>query len=193
MSQATGAVIGNAGGSVAQVQHFGEVGKVGARGETRTAQLLARLALRPGGPTIIHDLRIPIPGFKANIDHAVISGKTVTLIDTKVWKDGVYWTLGGVTRVGVSKAPHADKKTLPTGVEGISRALQRLGVAASFRRSILLIWPTSPNLNTTFYRPAGAVAVVARSEDFALSKIARHTGTKSADPRLVAAMTQFIY
>ena len=35
---------------------------------------------------VLHDLRIPIPGFKANIDHAVVSGRSVLLIDSKMWK-----------------------------------------------------------------------------------------------------------
>lgn len=30
---------------------------------------------------MLHDLRIPIPGFKTNIDHAVISGRSVLLIN----------------------------------------------------------------------------------------------------------------
>ncbi|OOP59265.1 hypothetical protein BMF89_21285 [Arthrobacter sp. SRS-W-1-2016] len=39
---------------------------------------------------VLHDLRIPLPGFKANIDHAIVSGKSVLLIDSKMWKPGFY-------------------------------------------------------------------------------------------------------
>ena len=58
------------------------VARVGRDGELRTEELLWGLADRRNGPTVIHDLTIPIPRFKANIDHAAVAGRSLLLIDT---------------------------------------------------------------------------------------------------------------
>lgn len=50
------------------------VAKVGAKGEQKTEVLLNGFGKKAA---VLHDLRIPIPGFKANVDHAVVSGKSV--------------------------------------------------------------------------------------------------------------------
>lgn len=193
----SGAVIGVPGGSLGQATQFGDAGQIGMSGETRSGRLLAALASRPGGPTVIHDVRIPIPGFSANIDHIVISGRDLTLLDTKVWRDGFYWTLGGKTRRGMEAVPHLDKKTLLTGVDAIRRALIIRGLRnCTFRRSVLLVWPskdgaTGPNL--TFYRSPGVVPVIVKNEQAALNKIARLTGSRSADPQVVSAVSSILY
>lgn len=190
-----GVVIGKAGGSVAAAAQFGQVGKVGAAGEARSGRILEQLARREGGPTVIHDVRIPIPGFTANIDHVVISGRDVTLLDSKVWRAGFYWTLGGVTRRGMEPAPHCDKKTLQTGVDGIGRMLRNMGVNARFRRSVLVVWPgsagTAPNL--LLYRPMNTATVIAGDEQSTLRRIARLTGSKAADPQVVSAISRILY
>lgn len=64
------------------------VAKIGAKSEQKTEVLLNGFAKKAA---VLHDLRIPLPGFKANIDHAVVSGKSVPLIDFKMWKPGFYW------------------------------------------------------------------------------------------------------
>lgn len=193
---APGMVIGSAGASVAGVDRFGELGKVGAGGEVKSGALLAQLAARPGGPTVVHDVRIPIEGFTANIDHVVVSGRHITLLDTKVWRDGIYWTFGGKTRRGLEPVPHLDRKTLSTGVESIGRMLYRFGVDATFRRSVLIVWPTrnsSDGPSLRLYRPAGAVPLVVRDEQRALRRLARLTGTKPADQQVVSALTRILY
>ena len=80
--------------------------KAGADGELRTAAVLDGFGLKAA---VLHDLRVPIPGFKANIDHVVVSGKRVLIIDTKVWKPGFYWTLFGVNRRGWERVAHTEK------------------------------------------------------------------------------------
>lgn len=55
------------------------VAKIGAKGEQKTEVLLDGFAKNAA---VLHDLRIPLPGFKANIDHAIVSGKSVLLIDS---------------------------------------------------------------------------------------------------------------
>ena len=63
---------------------------VGRRAELRTAQVLDRLASQPGGPTVLHDLAIPIPNISANIDHVVVSGRRVLIVDSKGWRPARY-------------------------------------------------------------------------------------------------------
>lgn len=197
MSIATGVrgvVVGSAGSSLAGAAQFGELGRVGAVGEQRTARLLAKMAMLPGGPTVIHDVKIPIPGFSANIDHVVVSGRDITLLDSKVWKAGFYWTLGG-TRRGLEPVPHTDKLTLPTGVDAIGRMLEKQGVRAHFRRSVLVVWPgrDGQRSNFTFYRPQNTVTVQAADDDATLARLSRLTGTKTADPQIVAAISRILY
>jgi len=189
-----GAVIGKPGLSEQAAQHFGDRGKAGTVGEVRTGALLAKLAEVPGGPTVIHDLRIPIPGFRANIDHAVISGREVTLVDSKLWKDGFYWTLGA-TRRGFTAAPYCDKKTLPTGVAGMMRAIHQMGVKVTFRRSVLVVWAPDQNRppNLRFYRPQSAIAVAADASGRTLRRLSRLCGAAPANPQVVSAVSKFLY
>lgn len=189
-----GVIVGTPGGSLSSATQFGTAGRVGAAGERRTARLLAKLAMQPGGPTVVHDVRIPIPGFTANIDHVVISGNQVTLLDSKVWKAGIYWTLGATFR-GLEPVPHADKLTLPTGVSAISKMLDRAGVRAHFRRSVLVIWPgrDGDRSNFTFFRPRDTAAIQAADDETTMRRLARLTGTKTADPQIVAAIAGITY
>jgi hypothetical protein len=102
-------VYGTAGTGLANDSSFAvndAVAKIGAKGEERTQQLLNGFGLKAA---VLHDLRVPIPGFKANIDHVVVSGKRVLIIDTKVWKPGFYWTLFGKNRRGMERVAHTEK------------------------------------------------------------------------------------
>ena len=57
--------------------------KAGAKFEKRTAKVLNELSKQCA---VLHDVRIPLAGVKANMDHIVVAGKHVMLIDTKGWK-----------------------------------------------------------------------------------------------------------
>ena len=82
------------------------VAKIGAAGEVRTAEILNGFGLKAA---VLNDLRVPIPGFSSNIDHVVVSGKRVLVLDTKVWQPGFYWTLFGVNRRGGTRVDHTAK------------------------------------------------------------------------------------
>ena len=69
----------------------------GALGERRTARMLRPLARR--GYTILHDRAIP--GSRANVDHLVIGGGGVFVVDTKHWgRDRRVTRRGRYVRVG---------------------------------------------------------------------------------------------
>jgi|GEM_PF-1037320 hypothetical protein len=144
------------------------VAAIGQEGELRTAALLHRALLSSErGPTVMHDLMLPKDGLKANIDHVVVSGRDVWLLDTKVWRPGFYWTLFGHTRSGLSlkKIGHMDKKTAWLAYQSIGELLRAYRVRAKVHRPVLVVWSSSrygtPNL--TWYKPFGARAIAGES------------------------------
>lgn len=109
------------------------VAKIGAKGEQKTEVLLNGFGKKAA---VLHDLRIPIPGFKANIDHAIVSGKSVLLIDSKMWKPGFYWSTLGYRR-GWEKTPHVGKSQ-----EYVSAAMTAFlqGTGAKILTPKLVVW-----------------------------------------------------
>tara|TARA_R110002051_G_scaffold314950_4_gene392656 strand:+ start:318 stop:953 length:636 start_codon:yes stop_codon:yes gene_type:complete len=185
-----GEVIGRAASSLGNSAGWSDnaaAAKVGVRGELSTAKILNTLAAMPDGPTVMHDLRIPIPGVSANIDHLVISGRTVTIIDSKVWKPGFYWTLGGRTWRGRERFAPADKRTIPMAVDAIAGLLHREGVRSRLARPLLVVWPSNARsaMSLMFLRSPGAAAM--SGERFE-SRVTALIGLRKADPKIVEAL-----
>lgn len=147
MTSQRGQVIGSAGVSLDDFHQWGDgdgsAARRGQKGEVRTAAILDPLALKDGGPTVLHDLRIPLKGISANIDHAVVAGRNVLLLDTKVWRPGFYWTAGGTSRRGLTPVPHADKQTMVMAAQGVSGFLANQGIKANIVRPVVVVWPSS--------------------------------------------------
>ena len=175
----TGEVLGIAGGGLRDAPWAvnADVAAIGRRGEEKTAEILDALAARRGGPTVLHDLMIP--GYRANIDHVVVSGRNVTFVDSKVWKPGTYWRLAGATRRGLSLFPSADKRTMSLAVNKLSNLLAGLG--AVIRPPLIVVWANGP---TSFWfmqdHTLEAAAFQARAR--------RLVGHRSADQRIVNAL-----
>lgn len=82
------------------VAEFGEPGQIplahydrynvelGAIGEIAVAERLRAAAARHPGMRIIHD--VTIPGYGGNVDHVVVIGEHVLLVDAKHWRGGAY-------------------------------------------------------------------------------------------------------
>lgn len=83
-----GVVYGTPGGSLTG---HAEADRIGAAGEQRVAGHLNRLASKYP-VAVLHDL--DIPGSAANIDHAVVYGDRVLILDSKVWKPARYRSRG---------------------------------------------------------------------------------------------------
>jgi len=160
----------------------------GQSGEKRTAAITDSF-VRKTGTAVLHDLRIPIPGYKANIDHVIVSGRDITVIDTKVWEGGFYWTLGGVTRNGFKKVAHADKRTLPAAVRGITDYLNGQGIKFRIRRSLLVVWSSKP-ITSFLYRPAESRFVPGNTFRQTIGGL---VGKKAADQSIVQALGRLIY
>lgn len=101
---------GVAGGSAAGMARRGggDTWAVGARGEKITGNALDVLTAADPDLHVFHDLALP--GHVANIDHLLIRGSRVLILDTKQVKAGFYWTLRGVVLRGLSPAGHLSKK-----------------------------------------------------------------------------------
>ena len=124
-------VIGIPGGSLHEMNGRASTGQIhaGRLGEQKTAAIVGRLCV-PGGPTVLHDLTLPMRGISANIDHIIVSGRTVTIIDSKYWKPGIYWTFFGRTFKGLHRVKFADKRITQMASRAITNWLhsRRLGV-----------------------------------------------------------------
>ncbi len=184
-------IYGNAGGSLGNAGSWGgnvSASRAGARGEQLTAAVLNQLAKSVDGLAVLHDLRIPIPGVKANIDHAIVSGDRVLLLDSKLWRPGFYWTIAGRTRRGLQRFEPADKKTLPMAYQGIGKLLQNTG--ARLPRPLLVVWPSQPDKpqNLVFCRPAGADMVTGAHLETRLTRLL----PQRADPQILAALRRLL-
>jgi len=182
-------IIGSPAGSLldaSAASWAGDAAAAGARGELRTAEVLATFAAR-GGPTVIHDLNVPIVGNSGNIDHVVVSGRDVWLIDSKLWMPGTYWTWHGVTRRGRSVFPPADKRFMGFAAAAIGQYLVRLKVPAKVRTPLIVVWPSRQTGRMTlwFYWPQDARALPGS----ALATTGRRLFSgAAADPRIVSAL-----
>lgn len=68
------------------IDEFGHNGELGSIGEHRSAQRLQELAQFPGAK-IFHSLKFA-PDSQADVDHAVMYGRSIALIDSKMWAPG---------------------------------------------------------------------------------------------------------
>lgn len=175
---------GTAGGSLenADFAVSDEAARIGRSGEIAIGLLLDKLS-RKRGFTVLHDLRIP--SAKANIDHVVVSGTRVWLIDTKVWKPGVYLTLFGRTFRGFERVAHADKRGLPFGQRRIRDLLDSMNLPAQMQRPIMVVRPsTRGRVSLWGFRPASDPGARVR----ALHESQLQFPAGAGDARIVAAL-----
>ncbi|MGC0252605.1 nuclease-related domain-containing protein [Pseudactinotalea sp. Z1748] len=193
--QPPGRVIGQAGHGLAQDVSWAVsqgAADAGAKGEARTAQVLNALAARPGGPTVLHDLAIPIPGFTANIDHALVYGKRVLLIDSKWWRPGFYWTLTGRTFRGTERFAAADKQTMAMATQRLSTFLSERGAPhVALDTPVVLIWPSrsSPTLRTWALKIPGTHPLHAAR---GLRRLRKRRFCAGADAAVVSALVPLV-
>lgn len=146
---------GTAGGSLedADFATSPEAARAGRIGEIAVGKRLDAIAMKTG-ITVLHDLHIP--GAKANIDHVVVSGNRVWLIDTKVWQPGTYWTVFGRTYRGFERVPNADKRGLPFAQKRIRDYLDGWHTSPHMQRPLLVVRSSKPSqpIRLWAYRPA---------------------------------------
>lgn len=185
----SGYVIGTPGGSLGDQSFVGAgdgAKEAGRAGEIKTAEVLGEIA-RSSERVVLHDLRIPGDGIKANIDHVVLGEGVVLVIDSKRWAPGFYWTLGGVSRRGMTDVPHADKKTM----EMIQDRLVPYLPGYLIRKPVVAIWSSkdSARVNTFLLTMPGADAI--RGESLA-RRVRKSVPDAPPHPELVERMTALV-
>lgn len=178
----------------------------GVKGEYATAKVLNALAARPNGPSVFHDLHIP--GAGGNIDHAVVSGSTVWLLDSKHWKPGIYWRAGskvfrGTKRFKVANRRNGqkvtdypgEKQTLPKAFVGYRNHLTKsLGQGyADVRTPLLVIWSSSEVKKVHVRLLSGGIdhEAIKAVKGPRLAKVLKEA-TEPADPKIVAAIQRLL-
>lgn len=165
---------------------------VGIAGEIRTAEALRFLTESPSGPTVLHDLMMPSQRYKANLDHVIVSGSRVLVLDSKVWKPGFYLTVSGRTfRSGKRFAP-AEKRTMVIAKRAIESYLDTRGAQAEVLSPALVVWPsrTGGSIQLGLLRVPGARVWRAHT---LRRRINRAIGRpRPADPRIVAALAELL-
>lgn len=186
-----GEVFGNAGYGLSRDTSWAASGvggvAAGLSGELRTAELLNRLCLRPGGPSVIHDLRIPLKGIRANIDHAVVAGDRLLLIDSKVWRPGVYWTVCGQSRRGLERFRPAEKKTMRMAFQAIDGMLRGERVRAELLVPVLVVWPSNDRaaFRPVHFQVPGARVIGGAGLERLVRRMARTANGQQANPAMM--------
>jgi len=184
--------IGSPGASVSELGiKFGRAqASAGTDGEIRTARALASCC-QPGGPTVLHDLVLPMSGISANIDHIIISGNEVRILDSKMWTPGFYWTFAGHTRRGLKRIEHADKQTMAMATTAIEKLLSNTGVRFVMKRPVLIVWSSNARkrMSLRLFRPFGAKATTGRHFT---SRTRHFAGNEPANQELVAALIPLV-
>lgn len=161
----------------------------GRRGEVATGAVLNKLAEPDDGPTVLHDLRIPIPGFDANIDHIVVGRKRVVVVDSKVWTPGTYWTVNGPTRRGLTEVNHVDSGFYRLACASIETFLGPVG--GRVQTPLVVVWPSNHDraLRLIGVRPA-QIARAVNGERWSKRPIFVPRG--SADPAIVTRLRELV-
>ncbi|MHB1731846.1 MAG: nuclease-related domain-containing protein [Ferrimicrobium acidiphilum] len=174
---------------------------VGAIGERKTADLL-RIIQQERHPdrrfAVVHDVMLPSDRYTANIDHIVIAGKKVLIIDSKVWSAGFYFTVRGHTYVFHSKKTKnthnktlsrfdaGDHRTLPMTLSVLQEWTLNNGFyPVTFMTPVMLVWPPEGKQNPSlrFYSPQGSVKAI--SPEKARVRLANMIPNQAPDPRLL--------
>ncbi|MCW2135010.1 nuclease-related domain-containing protein [Arthrobacter sp. VKM Ac-2550] len=163
-----------------------DVAAIGAKGELRTAEILDSFA---GRAAILHDLRIPIKGISANIDHVVVNGRRVLILDSKVWAPGIYWSLGGVNRRGLQRVVHTQKKTMEMARSSLVRFLDR--TRSEVVQPKVVVWSsrTTQPVRTILFQVPGAD--VLKGEKLAQT-LGSFIGRQPADQQIVDRLSALL-
>lgn len=166
-----------------------EVARIGAQGEVRTATLLADVESRHPQAAFFHDVVVPNSrGHRYNIDHAVVAGTSVLLIDTKVWKPGFLWTMGGKTRRGFEGFDSCDKRSVAMAHQDIER---HLGARAKVVRPLVVVWPSNSKKKLSMWAaqmPGGRLVTDAQLR----REVGKFAQGGAADPEIVAQLKRLL-
>lgn len=177
-----GHVYGVAGGSLTSDASFvanAHTAQQGKRAEEHIGALLADLAYKDGGPSLIND--VMMPGKGVNADHVLVAGRKVFVIDAKCWLPGFYWTLGDVTRRETTRFPYADKKTMEMCREAMERHCSNM----SKLTLCVAVMPSRKEGRLSLWAARFKGADLLRADQL-VPYLKRRGALKEADPRIVS-------
>lgn len=138
-------VLGVPGGSVAGGQQWAKTDanalRLAAKAERDTADVLN--GHTNDGAVILHDLKVPAVKGNANIDHVVVSGNRVHLVDAKAWKPGFIWSMGGTSRRGLRRFAPASSTSMQYAKTQVEALLLAKGLRGVSVDATVVVWPTS--------------------------------------------------
>lgn len=161
------------------------VRRAGVRGEQLAAALLDQWA-ETSGATVIHDVMVPHQRYTFNVDHVVVIGRTVVLVDAKLWRPGFYWTWNGRSHRGLQAFPFADKRGMGLARKAVA---EFIGRRFSVRRPIVAVFPTDRAKKLHLWAltvPGAALVPGTRLVD----QLPPHC--EEADPQLVKMMLSLV-
>lgn len=160
-------IYGNPSGATrALVRNFGDRAHAGARGEEMTNQMLERAYREHHTVWVFHDLKMPGWG-KANVDHVIVQGTRVVVVDTKTWLPGLYFSFaGGVyrkTRKGFERFKPAEDIVLTRQCGELRSYLESTAKMRVDVRGMVAIWPSHPGA-LSFRRPLFSLRLPGRAK-----------------------------
>lgn len=174
-----------------------EVAKSGAAGEQRVGAAIERALEHDASAVVLHDLGIP--GLSANIDHIVVRGHTITIVDAKAWSAGRYFTVFGRTfrTVNGTRIPKrfefADKATMQIAARNISGYLNNHGCRYKMERPIIVVTPRhSGRTAVRWLRVPGARSITLRQLSDRGARVFPSTRERRTDEQIIVALSALV-
>jgi hypothetical protein len=171
--------IGTAGGSLASLDYGAHRVNAGIVGEQKSAKLLEAVDDRF---TVLHDL-IPPDGY-GNVDHAVIGGTTIVLIDSKQWAKGTYRHMFGFLWRG--------RKPLRGRLDLARDEKVRRSFETKFGCRAVYLVAVHGRIRLGFGLPKRGAVRVVRGDSIDLIVNRTLKRQKAADPRLVTSARRLL-
>lgn len=186
-------IIGTAGGGLDNAGWAKSTGhaRAGQRAEKSTAAVLDEWARDNPGVAVLHDLNVPRQGYTANVDHAVVSGSSVLLLDAKAWAPGFVWSLGQSSFRGLKSFPAATKRTLPMARDAYAEHLARNGVTGVSIRCALVVWCSRAQGKVSTWALSAPGAQVIPGAKLAANP-RRFLPRRPADPAITTALSRLV-
>lgn len=174
-------VHGVAGATLGGSTMFGEAGVVGAQGEARMGALLNELAKLPG-THIFHS--VGFPGSVADIDHIVVRGNHVALIDSKIWA-GQRFAWADTETILVDGGEKAHKNKMQVAMSKLEAGLRAQGI-----HPVMHTWVSFVGSRATFDNSRHPADVLLANDRDTMSQVRAFLGrnTGPIDTRLLGAI-----
>ena len=137
---------------------------------------------------MLHSLQMPSRRMKADIDHAVVAGNRVWLLDSKCWVPGFYWSIGARQMKGFHEAPHAGRSTMAIATGAFQGYL---GAGAIVEAPIIVVWSSSSTKPLTLWawKPVAGKGVTGERFTATVGRLLQPT---PADAAIVQALRRFV-